>query len=162
MELQVQRYSDNGDSTLGLLFEKKWDRKMYKLNFLCFTIEDEERTVKIFGETRISEGKYRILLRTEGTFHKNYTLKYQDMHKGMLWLQDVPNFEYVLIHTGNDDEDTAGCLLVGDKGVQNITEPGATQSSVRAYMRIYPPIAKAILNNEEVWIEYKDITEHYF
>ena len=41
------------------------------------------------------------------------------MHKGMLWVRDVPGFEYILIHTGNTDEHTAGCLIVGDSQQNN-------------------------------------------
>ncbi len=32
----------------------------------------------------------------------------------MLHIQDVPGFTYILIHTGNTDEHTSGCLIVGE------------------------------------------------
>jgi len=109
------------------------------------------------AETRIPAGVYSILLRKEGGHHARYTKKYGSMHKGMLWLQDVPNFKWILIHTGNTDEHTAGCLLVGDSQENNaIIKDGFIGKSVNAYKRIYPDIAKAILKGEEVIIEYID------
>ena len=43
----------------------------------------------------------------------------------MLHVLDVPGFEYILIHCGNTDEHTAGCLLVGDSQENNqITKDG--------------------------------------
>jgi hypothetical protein len=162
MNLLVERIADNGDSTLGVLYEKVYIHKGYHKELLSFTIEDEARTIKVYGETRIPEGTYTIRLRNEGGFHQKYSAKYSSMHKGMLWLQDVPGFEYVLIHTGNDDEDTAGCLLVGDKLVQNVTTAGFVQDSVKAYKRIYPRIAQAIMDGNKVTIEYIDITKKHF
>ena len=80
------------------------------------------------------------------------------MHRGMLHIIDVPNFEYILIHTGNTDEHTAGCLLVGDSQQNNqVTKDGFIGSSNNAYKRIYPNIAKAIGNLELVTIEYIDL-----
>ena len=38
---------------------------------------------------------------------------FQIPHQGMLHLQKVPGFEFILIHVGNADENTAGYLLVG-------------------------------------------------
>ena len=74
----------------------------------------------------------------------------------MLWIKDVPGFEYVLIHIGNNDDNTAGCLLVGDTSQQNLTENGFIGASASAYKRIYPPIADAVDNGEEVTIKYID------
>ena len=75
----------------------------------------------------------------------------------MLHVTDVPGFEYILIHTGNTDQHTAGCLLVGDSQENNILLPdGFIGKSVNAYKRIYPGIAQAIEKGEEVTIEYID------
>jgi len=163
MYLIVERFSDNGDDTLGILFERENIYKGYKKKLLCFTIEDEKRTQKIFGETRIPEGVYEIKLRTEGGFHNRYLKQYgSDFHKGMLWITNVPNFEWVLIHKGNTDDDTAGCLIVGDDCKQNVTQSGMVPNSNNAYKRIYPKILNSILSGETVLIEYKDVSTHMF
>lgn len=152
MELEVLRISSQADSTNGILFDVTEGRK-----FLCYTLEDEHRSEKIKGETRIPAGTYKITLRTVGGFHTRYTAKYGEMHKGMLWVRDVPNFEYILIHTGNTDEHTAGCLLVGSSQQENISKgDGFIGASGTAYTRIYPPIAEALEAGEEVTITYID------
>jgi len=69
----------------------------------------------------------------------------------------VPGFEFILIHTGNTDEHTSGCLIVGDSQENNtIIKDGFVGKSVNAYRRIYPKIAKAIDSGEKVTIEYID------
>tara|TARA_R110000764_G_scaffold226988_1_gene316924 strand:+ start:127 stop:594 length:468 start_codon:yes stop_codon:yes gene_type:complete len=153
MKLEVLRFSSQKDSTNGILFDVTEGRE-----FLCYTLEDEYRDEKIKGETRIPSGTYNITLRTVGGFHGRYEKKYGEMHKGMLWVRDVPNFEYILIHTGNTDEHTAGCLLVGDTQQQNITKSksGFIGASVDAYKRIYPSIASAIERGDDVEISYVD------
>tara|TARA_R110000796_G_scaffold24341_1_gene69428 strand:+ start:376 stop:840 length:465 start_codon:yes stop_codon:yes gene_type:complete len=152
MKLEVLRFSSDSDSTLGVLFDTTCERK-----FLCFTLEDEFREVKISGETRIPAGTYNITLRTEGGFNQRYNDKFgTDFNKGMLWVRDVPGFEYILIHIGNNDNDTEGCLLVGDTQTQNITKNGFIGSSTDAYTRIYPPIADVLVGGGEVTITYKD------
>lgn len=154
MLLQVVRYSSQGDDTLGLLFDFTNERK-----FLCFTLEDEARTVKKFGETRIPAGTYHIELRTEGGFHQRYSRRFPGMHKGMLWVRDVPGFEFILIHIGNDDDDTAGCLLVGNEVRQNVTGPGKILHSTDAYKRIYPLVVEKLIAGEEVSIMYADLDD---
>ena len=78
---------------------------------------------------------------------------------GMLEVCDVPNFKYILIHCGNTDEDTAGCLLVGDtQENNNIKKNGFIGRSTAAYTRIYPDIADALRKGEDVTIEYRDFS----
>lgn len=151
MKLEVIRFSSHSDSTLGLLFDVTEGRK-----FLCFTIEDEARDTKVKGETRIPAGTYELKLRKEGGYHQRYVKKYGSMHKGMIHVQDVPGFTYILWHTGNTDEHTMGCLLLGDTSQQNITKEGFIGASTDAYKRVYPPIAEAIENGEEVTATYID------
>ena len=153
MELEVLRFSSQADSTHGLLFEITSMGK----HFLCYTLEDEHRVLKVKGETRIPAGTYKVELRKEGGFHARYDKKYPGIHRGMLHVTDVPNFEYILIHTGNTDEHTAGCLIVGDSQENTlILRDGFVGKSVNAYKMIYPSIAKAIAEGEEVTIEYID------
>jgi len=152
MKLEVLRISSQSDSTNGILFDTTKGRK-----FLAYTLEDEYRETKVKGETRIPAGTYKIKLRKEGGFHGRYTTKYGSMHKGMLHVQDVPGFDYILIHTGNTDEHTDGCLLVGNTQTENIgTKDGFIGASGDAYKRIYPPIAKALEDGDEVEITYVD------
>lgn len=148
MELKVYRLSDNGESTIGALFINDV--------FQCYTIEDEERTEKVFGETRIPEGTYKITLRTEGGHHEKYKSKYR-FHKGMLWVRDVPNFEFILIHVGNTDLDTAGCLLVGNSPNNNKLSKGFVGDSSTAYTNMYKKVIQAMDNCEEITITYKDL-----
>ena len=153
MKLKVLRFSSQEDSTSGLLFLEENS----KLKFLCYTLEDEKRSLKVRGETRVPAGVYQIKLRTEGGHHERYTKKYGSMHKGMLHIIDVPNFKWILIHTGNTDEHTAGCLLVGDTQQNNVlVKDGFIGKSTNAYKRIYPDIASAV-QEEGVTIEYIDL-----
>ena len=152
MKLQVQRFSSKSNSTLGMLFDVT-DKPI----FLCYTLEDEFREVKISGETRIPSGTYNVTLRTEGGINQRYTEKFgSSFNKGILWVREVPNFQYILIHIGNTDLDSAGCLLVGDSQTQNITKNGFIGSSTDAYKRIYPQIADVLVNGGEVCITYVD------
>jgi len=154
MKLRVLRFSSQEDSTSGLLFLED----EFGLNFLCYTLEDERRALKVKGETRVPQGTYEIKLRTEGGFHERYKKRFGALHKGMLHVINVPNFEYILIHTGNTDEHTAGCLLVGDSQENNvIIKDGFIGKSTNAYKRIYKDISKAIINNEKVTITYQDL-----
>jgi hypothetical protein len=78
----------------------------------------------------------------------------------MLHIQDVPKFEFILIHCGNTDEDTEGCLLVGS---QALTEPGDMRvtQSVAAYQRLYQRVLSAALGgNLSISFEDNDRAQH--
>ena len=153
MKLEVLRISSQEDSTSGILFETTNGKR----TFMCYTIEDEQRDVKVWGETRIPAGTYKLKLRTEGGFHSRYTGKYGDWHKGMIWVQDVPGFEFILWHTGNTDESTAGCLILGQTQESNLIKPdGWVGSSVSAYKLVYPRVSEAILSGQDVEVTYID------
>ena len=154
MQLEVLRISSQEDSTNGILF----DVTDGKRRFLCYTIEDEYRAEKVRGETRIPEGNYKLTLRTEGGFHSRYTKKYgADWHKGMIYVNDVENFEWILWHTGNTDESTMGCLILGSTQSENIVnKDGFVGSSVVAYKKVYPLVRDAILSGNEVTVNYID------
>ncbi len=147
----LTRFSSQADSTLGILSVAGGSPR----GFLCFTLEDEHREEKVPGETRIPAGTYRILLRNAGGMHAKYSERYE-FHQGMLHLQDVPNFEWIYIHTGNTDDHTEGCILLGDSCSQNISQNGFVGKSVAAYERIYPDMARLINTGVEVYLTIID------
>ncbi len=124
--------------------------------FECYTLEDEHRDEKVRGETRIPKGTYTVTFRNVGGFDARYKKKFPEMHKGMLWVRNVPNFEYILIHLGNTDENTAGCLLVGESAKE-----GFIGGSGNAYKKMYPKVADALSKGEEVTITYHDLDQDF-
>lgn len=134
-------------------------------------IEDERRSVKVKGETCIPEGVYEMGLRDSPKFSYSYfrddegnlidnksrttielQKKYHTAHE-MIWVKDVPKFEYVLFHWGNTDDDTDGCYIVGSK-FGEIDKQKAVLASRDKYKEIYPILFKAIKKGG-VTVEYK-------
>ena len=153
MKLEVLRFSSQNDSSLGILFNVSDGKR----KFMCFTLEDEARDTKVMSETRIPAGIYDLKLRKEGGYHQRYTKKYgSKFHRGMIHVQNVPNFRWILWHTGNTDEHTAGCLLLGDTSQQNVSKSGFIGASTDAYKRDYPIVADAIESGEKVRVKYID------
>ena len=94
MNLLLIRDTYTKESTIGKLYiDGKYE---------CDTLEDVVREEKIFGETAIPEGEYTIILNLSSRFKKILPL-----------LLNVPSFEGIRIHSGNNAEDTHGCILVG-------------------------------------------------
>jgi len=148
MLLHLMRLSSTEQSTVGALYLDGV--------FACWTLEDPWRAEKIAAETRIHPGLYDLKLRVEGGLHLKYLDRYGDMHRGMIWLQDTPEFQWVYLHTGVNVRHTEGCVLVADTAHQNVTQDGLIASSRKAYRRIYPPIAEAI-GSEGAAIRISDI-----
>lgn len=141
MKLRVDRFDHGSEETIGRLYINDV--------FQCFTLEDQYRSVKVKGDTRIPAGTYKVVLVNSPKFTPRYG------HE-MLWVKDVPGFTGILIHCGNTDKDTAGCLLVGTR-IGNIEGKRAVLDSKIAYKKIYPIIAGAIERGEEVTITYEDL-----
>jgi hypothetical protein len=152
MKLQVVRTQFGKDATNGMLFIDGI--------FECYTLEDQYQAVKVMHETCIPEGTYDIQFRTVGGFHEKYKKRYGNAHHGMLHLQDVPNFTYILIHAGNTDEHTSGCLIVGETQQDlDISDDGFIGHSGTAYSKLYNKVAKELLQAKKVTIEYTTITK---
>jgi hypothetical protein len=145
MIITVRRFLSNDEATLSeIRIDGVWQ---------CFGLEDEHREIKVDGETRIPVGAYKIGIRAVGGFHNRYSKKFVE-HQGMLQVLDVPGFDYILIHVGNTDDDTAGCLLTGVSCVA--TESKFTiGSSVIAYRALYQKVIDTALAGDLV-IHYID------
>jgi hypothetical protein len=145
MLLELFRRKSNEDATVGELYING--------SKSCFALEDEKREVKVMHETRIPAGTYEIKLQKNGEMTKKYAKEFPGIHEGMLWLQNVPNFQFIYIHIGNTDEDTSGCVLLG-KQEQDFKLINSTE----AYLKVYVAVVNSILINKEK-VEIKIVDE---
>jgi hypothetical protein len=101
----------------------------------CFVLEDTVRApgVKVPGETAIAAGRYRLIVDWSNRFRK------YSFH-----VLNVPNFEGIRIHSGNTDEDTEGCLLVGQERALN-----AVFGSHKAFVALWEKLTEEAGFNEE-------------
>ena len=145
MIIRVERYLSTNDATLSRIFIDGVAE--------CFGLEDEHRIPKVPGETRIPAGSYRVTLRKEGVVYNKYLEKYgETFRRGVPWVRDVDNFEFILIHIGNTDEDTAGCLLVGTtRDELHMTVSGSRSAMEKLYAKIVDAAETGHL-----WINYED------
>ena len=147
MTLRHERFGFGRDSTIAeLTFSND--------PFLCYMMEDERRETKVQGETCIPLGHYEILLKTDSPkFEQRYRNRFPDMHRGMLWLQDVPGFSWVYIHMGNLEKHTEGCLLPNLVPMMLPDGEFRGARSEEAYVAIYKRVIAAMDSGERVFVE---------
>lgn len=118
MNILLKRIKQVGSATIGDLYING--------QYFCNTLEDVERDFKIKGETAIPKGSYKI------TFYNSPKFK-----RFLPCLLNVPNFDHILIHSGNTEHDTEGCILVGlHNGNGIITESRNTFRKLFALMEV--------------------------
>lgn len=101
LTFRVLREGTSANGTLGRFEAYIGDALAYK----CHTLEDPVRepgAAKVWGDTAIPAGTYKVALRFSNRFQKE-----------LPGIQGVPGFEGILIHSGNTKADTHGCILVG-------------------------------------------------
>lgn len=148
MLLEIKRINDDGDSTIGLLYA---DGK-----FICFTLEDQYQEEKVMHETRIPAGVYAIgWQKAETKMTLRYRKKYPWFHYH-IHIQNIPDFSGVYIHSGNTDDHTSGCPLVGDTLVNNTVDEGKVYSSAQAFERLYKLLRPFLDKDSEVKIKITD------
>ena len=131
LTIHIERFGYGLDSTLGKLTlsgDDPWS---------CFIVEDEGRLTKVKGETAIPTGHYKVKLRKRGVLH----------------LQNVPDFEYVYFHIGNKEKHTEGCLLPNVVPIALPNGEFSGASSEPAYVALYKRCIAAYDNNEKVTVE---------
>ncbi len=145
--IEVNRTKPGDDSCGGAL--------LLNGEIFCKTLEDELRKMKVPGETAINPGEYIVKPRTEGKLHTAYRNRYPE-HVGMMHLQDVPNFKWIYIHTGNTDGHTDGCILVGEYLKPTGDGNHTIHDSRKAYKRLYAEVAAAWKRGEVVRIRIRN------
>ena len=137
MIITVKRILSNENETLSGIYVDG--------DLCCFGLEDEYREEKVAGETRIGAGNYNVDLRSVGSIHPRYKRTFPGIHKGMLWIRDVPKFTYIYFHMGNTDDHTAGCILIGERSKINHNGKITLVNSQVAYKAFYKRVIGAAL-----------------
>jgi hypothetical protein len=96
-----------------------------------FTCEDQDRglhrrqplteiaRIKVRNETAIPAGDYSVRFTWSPKYHRN-----------MLEVIAVPGFRGIRIHAGNDEADTAGCILPGLDRAPGVWTVGRSRAAV--------------------------------
>lgn len=104
-----------------MLFQEKYTvgRLYFDGIYFCDTLEDIVRDLdhdgdmdgegeeKIPGETAIPYGRYRVIIKRSPRFKR-------DLPR----ILNVNDFTDILIHAGSTNEDTSGCVLVGENKIK--------------------------------------------
>ena len=116
MELLLKRIYKGDKYTIGKLYiDGEW---------FCDTIEDVVRNLpkdcpytpkgrnckckeKVYGETAIPAGTYKVIL--------SYSNRFKRILPELL---NVPHFLGIRIHRGNTEQDSAGCIILGENKVK--------------------------------------------
>lgn len=157
----VERFDSEKDWTLSEFFIDNIKKGL--------GVEDEKRSVKVKGETRIPAGIYELGLRQSPKFSSSYYVdkdgnlsqiksdRFARAHE-LIWVKDIPGFEFVLWHWGNTDDDTDGCYIVGSSTSTFNGQKGVGGSRAK-YVEIYPIIWKMIKEAQEkgkkIYVEYR-------
>lgn len=124
MNITLNRIAKKAKYTIGKLYIND--------KYFCDTLEDTDRGLtqsmteqqigskKVYGETAIPTGTYRIIISYSNKFKKQMPL-----------LLNVPGFAGIRIHSGNTEKDSLGCILVGkNKAVGKVLESRDTYSKL--------------------------------
>jgi len=100
--------------------------------YFCDTVEDKDRGLndsmeesvikerKVYGETAIPLGTYKVEITYSPKFKKNLPLLY-----------NVKGFEGIRIHSGNTAKDSLGCIIVGkNKKVGMVLDSRSTMTKL--------------------------------
>lgn len=121
MKLLLKRIALRESYTIGKLYVDG--------TYFCDTCEDRVRDNnrdgdlddkgegKVYGQTAIPYGTYKVVMNVQSPKYSQRAA-YAWCRGYLPRLVDVPHFEGILIHSGNDATHSAGCILVGENKVR--------------------------------------------
>lgn len=112
--------------------------------------EDMIRTLKKPSITAIPRGTYEITLDVISPKYSKVQF-YKDVCNGKVpRLKNVKGFDGILIHAGNTDKDSSGCLLVGQNKVK-----GQVVNSKETFKQLYNLLQDGKSRGEKIVIKIK-------
>lgn len=153
MKLNLKRYKTPNYCIGKLTCDGKW---------ICDTIEDVDRglkqsmsvdeikKIKVVNKTAIPTGTYKITLDVVSPKYGNSPF-YKEVCQGKVpRLLNVPGYDGVLIHCGNTEADSAGCIIVGKNKVK-----GKVLESKDTFRMLYKLLKDAKGRGEDITLTIK-------
>lgn len=152
MELMIDRkYKKQSYTISNLYINNKWfsnimedtDRGLKDSMSL-----EQIKSLKKYGITAIPSGTYEVTLDIFSAKFGQQSF-YKEVCKGKLpRLLNVKGFEGILIHCGNTEKDTSGCLIVG----MNL-EKGKVLNSRETFKKLYALLKESKDKGEKITIK---------
>ncbi|EIZ6095509.1 hypothetical protein QRV36_000132 [Campylobacter jejuni] len=106
-----------------------------KILFECFSLEEDKEGLESGKDLRIPEGNYNLRRHTPSRFEntlRSITKKHDDTMINV-YNDEVPASRAILIHWGNTDKDTQGCILLGLTKDNNNESVGQSRQACKEF-----------------------------
>lgn len=106
-----------------------------KILFECFSLEEDKEGLESGKDLRIPEGNYNLKRHSPSRFEntlRSITKKDDDTMINV-YNDDVPSSRAILIHWGNTDKDTEGCILLGLAKDNNNESVGQSRQACKEF-----------------------------
>ncbi|EAJ0007045.1 hypothetical protein IT683_000238 [Campylobacter coli] len=106
-----------------------------KILFECFSLEEDKEGLESGKDLRIPEGNYNLKRHSPSRFEntlRSITKKKDDTMINV-YNDDVPSSRAILIHWGNTDKDTQGCILLGLTKDNNNESVGQSRQACKEF-----------------------------
>lgn len=137
MKILLKRIAKKPTYTIGKIYVDG--------QYICDCIEDKDRglkqsmtleqinKLKVFGQTAIPTGEYKVTLNVISPKYSKSTWYKQNANGARVpRILNVKGFDGVLIHTGNTEANSCGCVIVGIND-----KVGMVSKSKETFKRLY-------------------------
>ncbi|EQC3998360.1 DUF5675 family protein, partial [Campylobacter coli] len=105
-----------------------------KILFECFALEEDKEGLESGKDLRIPEGIYNLRRHTPSRFENTLrSITKKDDTMINVYNDEVPSSRAILIHWGNTDKDTQGCILLGLTKDNNNESVGQSRQACKEF-----------------------------
>ncbi|ENH4988725.1 hypothetical protein ABV725_001959, partial [Campylobacter coli] len=105
-----------------------------KILFECFALEEDKEGLESGKDLRIPEGVYNLRRHSPSRFENTLrSITKKDDTMINVYNDDVPSSRAILIHWGNTDKDTQGCILLGLTKDNNNESVGQSRQACKEF-----------------------------
>ncbi|ELS7688248.1 hypothetical protein QPI35_000347 [Campylobacter jejuni] len=102
--------------------------------FECFSLEEDKEGLESGKDLRIPEGNYNLKRHSPSRFENTLrSITKKDDTMINVYNDDVPSSRAILIHWGNTDKDTQGCILLGLTKDNNNESVGQSRQACKEF-----------------------------